>query len=264
MAEKKRTIFERMIAVARDVDPIAKDRKNVQQNFKYRGVDDIYNALQAVLAKHGVFAVPYVVGERTEERKSKSGSALIYRVLTIDYWFYGEDGDWLPLPARVIGEGMDSGDKASNKAMAVADKYALLQAFKIPTDDAKDPDGESHEVEPKQGRRSDRAPQQSQRESRVRQPSSGQQPSGQQRDWNTNDRYRFGPHKGKPLTDGSDEGIQKYAEAIAKGIDQGKGYATQEHLDAVYAEIADRENANPDGPGRYDDAPPHGDDDIPF
>ena len=45
-----------------------------------------------------------------------------------------------------LGEGMDSGDKASNKAMAIAYKYALFQVFCIPTEEMTDPDGESYET----------------------------------------------------------------------------------------------------------------------
>ena len=54
------------------------------------------------------------------------------------------------MQATVVGEGMDSGDKAANKAMAIAHKYALLQTFCIPTEEQKDPDAETHDVLPKQ------------------------------------------------------------------------------------------------------------------
>lgn len=44
---------------------------------------------------------------------------------------------------------MDSGDKATNKAMAIAFKYACFQIFCIPTEEMKDPDAECHDVQPK-------------------------------------------------------------------------------------------------------------------
>ena len=93
-----------------------------------------------ILARHGVFTIPNVLAERTEERQTKSGGNLIYRILTIEYTFYSADGT--SLKATVMGEGMDSGDKAANKAMAVGHKYALLQALCIPTEDMIDPDSE--------------------------------------------------------------------------------------------------------------------------
>lgn len=47
------------------------------------------------------------------------------------------------------GEAMDSGDKATNKAMSIAYKYAAFQAFCIPTEEtAIDADAETHQVQP--------------------------------------------------------------------------------------------------------------------
>ena len=138
------TIHEAICAAMMDVNPIAKNRQNKQQGFSFRSIDDAYNALQPILAKHGIFSVSDVLDEKTENRKSSKGNALIYRVLRIKYTFYSADGT--SVESTVIGEGMDSGDKAANKAMAVAHKYALLQLFAVPTDDMVDPDAETHQV----------------------------------------------------------------------------------------------------------------------
>lgn len=149
LRSSKGQIFGAMQHVMAAVEPVAKSRKNVQQDYQFRGIDDIYAALQAIMAKHGVFTIPTVLNDRTEDRTSKAGSLLIYRVLTIRYTFYcAADGS--SIDSVVIGEGMDSGDKASNKAMAVAHKYALLQAFCIPTKEPKDPENDHHQVDQKQ------------------------------------------------------------------------------------------------------------------
>ena len=140
-------IHEALASIMTETDAIAKDRNNQQQGYKFRGIDDIYNAVHPLFSKHGVFSVPNVLEDRTEERVTKSGSALIYRVLKIRYDFFAKDGS--SIQATVIGEGMDSGDKASNKAMAVAHKYAIMQILSIPTDDLKDPENDSHEVKPR-------------------------------------------------------------------------------------------------------------------
>jgi len=134
-------IYKRIAAIAKEVGAITKSKKNTQQNFMYRGIDDVYFALQPLLAQHEVFTVPEVLEDRVEERQSKAGGNLIYRVLKIRYTFFTSDGS--SISAVVIGEGMDSGDKAANKAMAVAHKYALLQMFCIPTEEHIDPDSES-------------------------------------------------------------------------------------------------------------------------
>jgi len=133
-------IYQAMAEVMKDIEAIGKDQQNKQQGFKFRGIDDVYNAVHPILAKHGVFTVPTVLAERTEERQTRSGGNLIYRILTMKYTFFASDGS--SVEAVVIGEGMDSGDKGANKGMAIAHKYALLQTLCIPTEDMIDPDSE--------------------------------------------------------------------------------------------------------------------------
>lgn len=141
-------IHERMAAVMAETGSISKGRRNTAQGYQFRGVDDVYAAMHDLMAKHRVYTLPTVTAERSEERQTAKGSTLIYRVLTIKYTFYTDDGS--SVECTVIGEGMDSGDKASNKAMSVAHKYALLQAWCIPTEEPKDPENESHDIAPKQ------------------------------------------------------------------------------------------------------------------
>ncbi|WP_319758461.1 ERF family protein [uncultured Sphaerochaeta sp.] len=149
-------IFEAMAEVMKDVDAIKKGQQNKSQGFKFRGIDDVYNAVHPIFAKHGVFTVPTVLSERTEERQTRNGGNLIYRILTMKYTFFASDGS--SVEAVVIGEGMDSGDKGANKGMAIAHKYALLQTLCIPTEDMIDPDSEVQEpskkvTSPPQGNR---------------------------------------------------------------------------------------------------------------
>lgn len=109
----------------------------------YRGVDDVMNALQPLLAKYKVFVVPDVLSQTREERTTKNGSNMLYSLLHVRFTFFAEDGS--NVVASVIGEGMDTADKASNKAIAVAFKYACFQVFCIPTEEMQDPDGDTHE-----------------------------------------------------------------------------------------------------------------------
>ena len=136
-------IYESITAIMQEIPAIGKEKKNQQQGFKYRGIDDVMNALQPILAKHKVFVVPEVLEQTREERVTGKGTTLLYSLMKIKYTFYAEDGT--SIYAVVIGEGMDSGDKASNKAMAIALKYAFFQVFCIPTEEMKDPDAETPE-----------------------------------------------------------------------------------------------------------------------
>ena len=134
-------IYESITALMQDIPAVGKEKRNKEQGFLYRGIDDVMNALQPLLTKHKIFIVPEVLAQKREERATKNGKALLYSLLTIKYTFFAEDGS--SVSAVVIGEGMDMADKASNKAMAVAYKYALFQVFCIPTEEMDDPDGET-------------------------------------------------------------------------------------------------------------------------
>ncbi len=142
-------IHERMVKIMRALSAIGKSQESEFGSYRFRGVDDVYNALHPILAEQGVFAVPEVMTERSEERSTKGGGVLIYRICLIKYTFYSEDGS--NVAAIVIGEGMDPGDKAGNKAMAAAHKYTLLQCFCIPTKEGgmADPDKNEHQVKGK-------------------------------------------------------------------------------------------------------------------
>lgn len=140
MAEKK-NIFETINAVMEEIGAVGKNSRNEKQKYMYRGVDDVMNALNPAFTKHKLFMVPEVVSQKREERQTANEKNLIHSVLSVKYTFYAEDGS--SIYTIVPGEGMDSGDKASNKAMSAAFKYACFQTFCIPTEEIQDPDAET-------------------------------------------------------------------------------------------------------------------------
>jgi hypothetical protein len=140
-------IYTAITNVMKEIGAIGKTSKNTQQGFMFRGIDAVMNAINPALIKNGIFIVPEILEQTREERQTKSGNNLIYSVCKIKYTFYAQDGS--SVEAVVIGEGMDSGDKATNKAMSIAFKYACFQVFCIPTEEMVDPDAECHEVKPK-------------------------------------------------------------------------------------------------------------------
>jgi len=142
-------IFKKIPEIMSEVGHIEKNRKNQAQGYAFRGIDDLYSAMQPLLAKHGVFYSPNILRETREERQSKSGGTMIYTILTVEYTFYAEDGS--KFTACTVGEAMDSGDKSANKAMSAALKYALLQIFCIPTQEDNDTENHSPEVAPRSG-----------------------------------------------------------------------------------------------------------------
>ena len=147
MAEKVLNIYEAISATMADIGAVGKNSKNTQQGFMFRGIDAVMNALQPAMKKNGLFVVPEVLEQTREERTTQKGGLLIYSICKIKYTFYAQDGS--NISAVVIGEGMDSGDKATNKAMSIGFKYACFQVFCIPTEEMQDPDAEVHEPTPK-------------------------------------------------------------------------------------------------------------------
>jgi len=126
-------------------DGIGKNRRNEQQGYSFRGIDDVYNALAPILADVGLCILPAVKSREVIERMSGNGRSLFYVTVNVDFTFVStKDGSCHVV--SMPGEAMDSGDKATNKAMSAAYKYACLQTFCIPTEGDNDADGSTHVV----------------------------------------------------------------------------------------------------------------------
>jgi len=124
---------------------ISKDRNNSQQGYKFRGIDDVYNALAPVLADASLNVYPNVLKREVVERTNQKGTALFYVTVEVRFDFVSAvDGSTHAVVT--YGEAMDSGDKATNKAMSAALKYAFMQTFCIPTEGDNDADATTHEV----------------------------------------------------------------------------------------------------------------------
>lgn len=124
---------------------IQKGRKNTQQNYNFRGVDDVYNALAPVLSANKLAILPRVLSRSCEERATKSGGTMFYVIVDVEYTLVSaEDGSTTVV--RFVGEAMDTADKASNKAMSAAYKYCAFQTFCIPTE--ADNDADAHTPAP--------------------------------------------------------------------------------------------------------------------
>lgn len=127
-------IYKRIGEIMKDLPAIGKTQKNKQQDWMFRGIDMIMNYVSPLFTKHGVFMVPQVLDAFREERQTRNGGNMIYTRLRIKYSFFATS-DGSSIEAIVDGEGMDSGDKSTNKALAVGMKYALFQVLCIPTEE---------------------------------------------------------------------------------------------------------------------------------
>ena len=145
--KKGPAIYGKMLAVKKAIGFVGKDQKNTGQGWKFRGIDDLINALHPILNEHGVGILPAVV-QHSEPKfitNEKSGKTSKNTQVTIKYTFFAEDGSTVDvvMPA----EGVDPGDKGTNKALSAAFKYALIQAFCVPTKDMAEADSENANVD---------------------------------------------------------------------------------------------------------------------
>lgn len=141
-------IYQAINGVMKDIGAVGKNKRNDQQKYMYRGIDDVMTALSPAIQEHGIFIIPEVLEQiremKTGVNRNGQETTLLYSIIKVKYTFTALDGT--SVTAVVMGEGMDSGDKATNKAMSAAYKYALLQTFCIPTEEMIDSEQDSPEV----------------------------------------------------------------------------------------------------------------------
>lgn len=140
------SIAQALAAVKKAVGPVGKEGRNTQQNYNFRGIDAVVNAAAPHLDEQGVISLPVLekLDYSTVEVGQKRTPMAHVRVEVV-YQFWGPAGDHMD--AKVPGEAMDSGDKATAKAMSVAYRIALLQVLNLPTSDP-DPDTSFYERSP--------------------------------------------------------------------------------------------------------------------
>lgn len=137
---------------------IGKNKKNDQQNYKFRGIDDVYNALAPILAKEKLLILPRMTSITFSEKPTKNGGSQEYAYVTAEFDFVSAfDGS--RHTCVMYGEGMDSADKATNKAMTSAYKYLCFQAFTIPVEGLDDGDADGNRSAKGKARKGNQAPQ---------------------------------------------------------------------------------------------------------
>ena len=140
-------IYGALCDIMNAVPYIGKDKTSDHGKFKFRGIDDVLNAVGPKMREHCVFVIPRMIDMTRNPTTSKTGGGLMNTVVKAEFTFVsGADGSTVTV-GPVPGEAMDSGDKSTAKAMSVAYRTALIQLFAIPTGDP-DPDHDVYERAP--------------------------------------------------------------------------------------------------------------------
>ncbi len=135
-------IHQAINAIMAEVGYVQKT-KTEKLNYSFAGEADLIAAIRPVMVKHGVYmSVVDISDVRIEQYETAKGTPMVNTSMIVKVAFYhAPSGSFITVTSR--GEGADSGDKSSNKALTGAYKYALRQTFCIETGD--DPDKEPSE-----------------------------------------------------------------------------------------------------------------------
>jgi hypothetical protein len=133
---EKPMIYSSMAKILAEVDSVSKGKTSVGKfSFKYRGIDDVFNALHSAFAAHGVFMTQKLLTHTTDVIEGRG----LHHLATYEFTFWAIDGSSISCVCG--GECIENGDKGLGKTASYALKTCLLQTFLIPTeDDSKDPD----------------------------------------------------------------------------------------------------------------------------
>lgn len=136
---------------------IAKTHTNAQDQYQYRSIDDVLNRLAPLLAKHRLCVLPRVLERVAVDRNGARDELLVSVALRVAFDLISAV-DESRHTVEAYGEALDSGDKATSKAMSSAYKAAMLQTFCVPVIGTEDPDAltyrlrqPDHEPPPVQG-----------------------------------------------------------------------------------------------------------------
>lgn len=141
------TVYKKIAKVVSILEKtgIEKGRKNQQQGYTFRGIDDIYNVLSGALVDCDLVILPRILKRDCQERTTAKGGIIFYTFVEAEFDIVSAE-DGTSHTVRTFGEAMDSADKSTNKAMSAAYKYMALMTFCIPTEADNDTENHTHEV----------------------------------------------------------------------------------------------------------------------
>ena len=122
-------IFQRMIAVMKEVEYIQKGDKKVNNQYTYVSHDQVTGRLHKPCAENGIVVISTMDSHEIQNTMT---------VCTVTTKFVNADNPEDHTSVTSVGYGIDRGDKGAGKAMSYAIKYNLLKAFMLETGD--DPD----------------------------------------------------------------------------------------------------------------------------
>lgn len=209
-SETKRGIHVATLAVMKEVGVIGKTRENPNQKYKFRGIDDVVERVGPLMAKHGIVCAPRVLEYKSAFVTSSNGKPMAHVHAVVEHRYSAADGSFELV--TTIGEAMDTGDKASPKAMSIALKYSHTEFFQIATFES-DRDTEEHSPELAPRTQSGKPPTTAPATRSPGTPRPAPKPSTGGATF-----PGYGSMSGKPLSEGTDKDLAWYAGNCRKSI----------------------------------------------
>lgn len=113
--------------------------------YKFRGIDDVYNALSSILSDSGLIIIPKVVFVQSNMILKESGKYNEHVIVHTEFSLI-DPYDGSMHVGSAYGEAIDVSDKAFGKAQSYAYKAFAFQAFCIPTEGDNDTENNHHEI----------------------------------------------------------------------------------------------------------------------
>lgn len=148
---RTKNVHQAIAEAMAEVRAVGKRGRNAEQGYMFKKIDDFMTAANEAMAKAGVHQVPRVLTRIVNDSDYRTSTNKVQRWvdLEVEFTFYGPDGS--SVAALVWGEARDSADKATNKALTAAQKYALMYVLMIPTEDIQDGDQDNPEAQASTG-----------------------------------------------------------------------------------------------------------------
>lgn len=137
-------VLTAILQVMRAVHSVSKDSFNEQQRFKFRGIDDVLNAVTGHMRDAAITTTPRVLSKSYEQVNIGTNRTLTGHATVEVCYEFTSLLDGSVKEVIVPGEAMDVGDKAYSKAMSVAWRTALIQTFALATGEP-DPDHQTYQ-----------------------------------------------------------------------------------------------------------------------
>ena len=124
-------IYEKILSIMQNVQYMAKDDEVAFSSTRYRALSEekVTGIMRAELIKHNM--VIYPIRQEASRTGQITHVDVVYRMVNVD-----NPEEYIDIAS--CGDGADSQDKGSGKAMTYAFKYMWLRTFAIPT--GEDPD----------------------------------------------------------------------------------------------------------------------------